>query len=91
MKSATDIHYVRFHAIFDDEVGVYAEDAHGHPIYNWSYVDQAYDGLLENGVRSFVEMSFMPRAVAASATPHAFWYRRLPSPPKEISAGVGWR
>ncbi len=29
MKSATDIHYVRFHAIFDDEVGVYSEDAAG--------------------------------------------------------------
>ena len=51
MKSATDIHYVRFHAIFDDEVGVYSEDAQGQPVYNWSYVDQIYDGLLENGVR----------------------------------------
>src|SRR6202046_3181896 len=51
MKSATDIHYVRFHAIFDDEVGVYSENAQGHPVYNWSYVDQIYDGLLDNGVR----------------------------------------
>src|SRR5580692_6023716 len=34
MKSATDIHYVRFHAILDDEVGVYSEDAQGHPVYN---------------------------------------------------------
>ncbi len=85
MKSATDIRYVRFHAIFDDEVGVYAEDAQGQPVYNWSYVDQIYDGLLENGVRPFVEMSFMPRALAASATPHPFWYRPLPSPPKDYA------
>jgi xylan 1,4-beta-xylosidase len=85
VKSATDIHYVRFHAIFDDEVGVYTEDAQGQPIYNWSYVDQIYDGLLENGVRPFVEMSFMPRALAASSTPHAFWYRPLPSPPKDYA------
>jgi xylan 1,4-beta-xylosidase len=85
MKSATDIHYVRFHAIFHDEVGVYAEDAQGQPIYNWSYVDQIYDGLLERGVRPFVEMSFMPRALAASQTPHAFWYRPLPSPPKDYA------
>ena len=41
----------------------------GQPIYNWSYVDQIYDGLLENGVRPFVEMSFMPRALAASDKP----------------------
>src|SRR5271170_7749062 len=85
MKSATDIHYVRFHAIFDDEVGVYSEDANGQPVYTWSYVDQIYDGLLAGGVRPFVEMSFMPRALAASLTPHAFWYRPYPSPPKDYA------
>jgi xylan 1,4-beta-xylosidase len=83
MKTATDIRYVRFHAIFQDEVGMYAEDSQGQPVYNWSYVDQIYDGLLENGVRPFVEMSFMPRALAASTTPHVFWYHPLPSPPKD--------
>jgi xylan 1,4-beta-xylosidase len=85
MKAATDIRYVRFHAIFDDEVGVYSENAQGQPVYNWSYVDQIYDGLLENGVRPFVEMSFMPRALAASDKPHAFWYRPLPNPPKDYA------
>ncbi len=85
MKAATDIRYVRFHAIFDDEVGLYSEDAQGRPVYNWSYVDQIYDGLLANGVRPFVEMSFMPRALAASLTPHAFWYHPLPSPPNDYS------
>ena len=83
MKAATAIQYVRFHAIFHDEVGVYDEDAGGRPLYNWSYVDQIYDGLLENGVRPFVEMSFMPRKLAASLEPHAFWYKPLPSPPKD--------
>src|SRR5271170_5300817 len=82
MKSATDIHYVRFHAIFDDEVGVYSEDAQGQPVYNWSYVDQIYDGLLDNGVRPFVELSFMPAALAASQKPHPFWYKPLPNPPR---------
>jgi xylan 1,4-beta-xylosidase len=85
VKAATDIRYVRFHAIFDDEVGTYSEDAHGRPVYSWSYVDQIYDGLLDNGVRPFVEMSFMPRALAASDKPHAFWYRPLPSPPKDYA------
>jgi xylan 1,4-beta-xylosidase len=89
MKSATGIQYVRFHAIFDDEVGVYSEDDQGHPVYNWSYVDQIYDGLLDSGVRPFVEMSFMPRALAASDKPHAFWYRPLPSPPKDYANWEG--
>src|SRR5271169_6600217 len=45
-KRATGFEYVRFHAIFQDEVGVYDEDAEGRPVYNFSYVDQIYDGLL---------------------------------------------
>ncbi len=52
------------------------------PIYNWSYVDQIYDGLLANGVRPFVELSFMPTALAASQKPHPFWYKPLPNPPR---------
>jgi xylan 1,4-beta-xylosidase len=83
-KAATGLQYVRFHAIFHDEVGVYEEDGAGQPVYNWSYVDQIYDGLLENGVRPFVEMSFMPRKLAASLEPHAFWYKPFPSPPKDF-------
>jgi xylan 1,4-beta-xylosidase len=83
MKAATGIQYVRFHAIFHDEVGVYDEAAGGQPVYNWSYVDQIYDGLLENGVRPWVEMSFMPRKLASSLESHAFWYKPLPSPPKD--------
>ncbi|HXA66469.1 MAG TPA: hypothetical protein VNV82_15015 [Bryobacteraceae bacterium] len=83
MTAATAIRYVRFHAIFHDEVGVYDEDSSGQPMYNWSYLDQIYDGLLENGVRPWVEMSFMPRKLAASLEPHPFWYKPLPSPPKD--------
>ena len=66
MKTATDIHYVRFHAIFHDEVGSMTKMRTGEPVYNWSYVDQIYDGLLDDGVRPFVELSFMPRKLAAS-------------------------
>ena len=65
VKKITGFRYVRFHAIFHDENGVYSEDAQGNPVYNWSYVDQIYDGLLANGVRPFVEISFMPKALAA--------------------------
>src|SRR5271154_4873696 len=83
VKAATDFKYVRFHAIFDDEVGVYDEDAAGRPLYNFSYVDQIYDGLLQNGIRPFVELSFMPKKLAAAEHLHAFWYKQSVSPPKD--------
>lgn len=78
---ATELQYVRFHAILDDENGVYDEDAQGRPTYNFSYVDQIYDGLLQHHVKPFVEISFMPRKLAAHLQPHPFWYKPLPSPP----------
>jgi xylan 1,4-beta-xylosidase len=82
VEKATQFKYVRFHAIFHDEVGLYDEDASGNPIYNFSYVDQIYDGLLKDGVRPFVELSFMPKKLAASNTLHAFWYKPNVAPPK---------
>lgn len=83
VKQATGFEYVRFHAILHDEVGVYDETSDGQPVYNFSYVDQIYDGLLENGVRPFVELSFMPRKLAAQQTLHPFWYRPIVAPPKD--------
>jgi len=83
VKQATDFHYVRFHAILHDEVGVYNEDEHGNPVYNFTYVDQIYDGLLKNGVRPVVEISFMPKKLAFNPDAlHPFWYKQNVSPPK---------
>jgi xylan 1,4-beta-xylosidase len=83
VKQVTDFEYVRFHAILHDEVGIYDEDGQGSPLYNFSYVDQIYDGLLANGVKPFVELSFMPRKLAAQNTLHSFWYKPNISPPKD--------
>ncbi len=83
VKRITGFKYVRFHALFHDEVGVYDEDAQGRPVLNFSYVDQICDGLLANGVRPFVELSFMPRKLAEKEAWHPFWYRPNVSPPKD--------
>lgn len=90
VKKITGFGYVRFHAIFHDENGVYSEDSQGNPVYNWSYVDQIYDGLLANGVRPFVEISFMPKALAARMDYHAFWYKQVVSPPKDYAKWDGF-
>src|SRR6201987_492769 len=82
VKQITGFRYVRFHAIFHDEVGAYDEDQQGKPIYNFSYVDQIYDGLLAAGVRPFVELSFMPKKLAAKEIIQSFWYKPNVSPPK---------
>jgi xylan 1,4-beta-xylosidase len=90
VKQVTDFRYLRFHAIFHDEVGVYDEDEHGNPVYNFAYVDQIYDGLLKNGVRPLVEISFMPKKLAFNPDAlHPFWYKQNVSPPKSMERWDG--
>src|SRR5467141_3230296 len=83
-KRITGFEYVRFHAIFHDEVGLYDEDTAGKSVYNFSYIDQIYDGLLENNVRPFVELSFMPKKLTSDPNAlHPFWYKPNVAPPKD--------
>ncbi|HEY0161474.1 MAG TPA: glycosyl hydrolase family 39 [Edaphobacter sp.] len=103
VKDATALQEVRFHGIFHDEVGLYdpdrkpiqfaqMKDAGAAPsdnagIYNFSYVDQIYDGLLDQGVRPFVELGFMPRKMSSEPdTSHAFWYKPNVAPPRDYAA-----
>ncbi|HSY70066.1 MAG TPA: hypothetical protein VK813_15555 [Edaphobacter sp.] len=90
VKQVADFRYVRFHAIMDDQVGAYNEDEHGNPVYNFAYVDEIYDGLLKNGVRPVVEISFMPKKLAFNPDAlHPFWYKPNVSPPKSMEKWDG--
>jgi len=90
VKNVTGFQAIRFHGIFLDEVGLFDLDANGRPVYNFSYIDQIYDGLLANGVRPFVELSFMPKKLASDpAALHAFWYKQNVSPPKDYALWDG--
>src|SRR5579875_2373911 len=98
VKEATDFDSVRFHGIFHDEVGLYDPDRRtiefaqtagktgtevASSAYNFSYIDQIYDGLLTRHVRPYVELSFMPKKMASDPTKlHPFWYHPVVSPPK---------
>lgn len=67
--------YLRMHDIFNDDMCVYSEDAKGRPVYNWQYVDEVYDRMLDLGVKPFVELSFFPEKLAAEGTKRQMWYR----------------
>jgi xylan 1,4-beta-xylosidase len=74
--------YVRFHGLFCDDMGVYQEDSKGRPRYNWQYVDELFDFLQSIGMKPFVELGFMPSALA-SGTQTIFWWRGNVTPPKD--------
>ncbi|HEU5395963.1 MAG TPA: glycoside hydrolase [Verrucomicrobiae bacterium] len=73
--------YLRMHGLLTDDMGVYREDAHGNPVYNWQYIDRLYDFLLSIGMKPFVELSFMPDRLA-SGSKTIFWWKGNVTPPK---------
>ncbi len=75
--------YVRFHGLFCDDMGVYFEDQ-GRPVYNWQYIDELFDFLKSIGMKPFVELGFMPGALA-SGSQTIFWYRGNVTPPKDYA------
>ncbi|MEO6522492.1 MAG: glycoside hydrolase [Mucilaginibacter sp.] len=79
-KKECGFRYIRFHGILSDDMGVYQEDSHGQPIYNWQYVDQLYDFLLSIKVKPFIELSFMPNALK-STDQTIFWWKGNVSQP----------
>jgi xylan 1,4-beta-xylosidase len=53
----------------------YTEDAHGRPVYDWTVVDRIFDTYLERGVRPYVEIGFMPRALSTKPEPYQHEWR----------------
>jgi xylan 1,4-beta-xylosidase len=84
LREIVDVQYVRFHGIFDREVGIFdALDAAGDLSLNFTRIDLIYDGLLDIGLRPFVELSFMPEELAERHCPHPFWYHPNVAPPRD--------
>jgi xylan 1,4-beta-xylosidase len=80
--------YVRFHGLLQDELGVYTEDRQGRPVYNFQYVDEVYDAILDAGLRPFVEFGFMPQKLA-SGEKTIFWWKGNITPPRDYAKWEG--
>ncbi len=80
--------YIRMHGLLSDDMGVYREDTKGNPIYNFQYIDQLYDALLRLHIKPFVELGFMPNALA-SGKETVFWWKGNITPPKSYDKWAG--
>lgn len=75
--------YVRFHAIFDDDMSTYLNGG-----YSFFNLYSIYDFLLSINMKPYVELSFMPEDLASGSTT-IFHYKGNTSPPKSYDAW-GW-
>jgi xylan 1,4-beta-xylosidase len=48
----------------------YTEDADGKPVYDWTIVDRIFDTYLERGVKPYVQIGFMPKALSTKPEPY---------------------
>ena len=82
VKKECGFKYIRMHGLLTDDMGVYKEDSKGNPEYNYMYVDVLFDFLHSIGMKPFVELGFMPGALA-SGPQTIFWWRGNVTPPKD--------
>lgn len=82
VKKECDFKYIRMHGLLTDDMGVYKEDIDGNPQYNFQYVDVLFDYILSINMKPFVELGFMPEALASGETT-IFWWKGNVTPPKD--------
>jgi xylan 1,4-beta-xylosidase len=73
--------HVRFHGLLSDDFRLLVGNHNKH-FYSFFNCDQVFDFLLSNGMRPFVELSFMPSALA-SGTKTVFNYEANITPPRD--------
>jgi xylan 1,4-beta-xylosidase len=82
VKQDCGFKYIRMHGLLTDDMGVYREDENGNPEYNYQYIDVLHDYILSIGMKPFIELGFMPWALA-SGDKTIFWWRGNVTPPKD--------
>jgi xylan 1,4-beta-xylosidase len=65
----------------------YTEDQQGRAVYDWNIVDRIFDTYLERGLKPYVEIGFMPKAL--SIKPEPYQHRWTPTA-KYDEIYTGW-
>ncbi len=87
VKEQCGFRYIRMHGLLSDDMGVYFEDKHGNPVYNWQYIDIVYDFLLSIDMKPFNIFGFMPAAMA-SENKTIFWWEEISLRQKITGDGI---
>lgn len=75
------------HGLKWGSTNAYTEDEAGNPIYDWTIVDRIFDTYRAKGVRPYVQLGFMPKALSVKPEP----YRNPWSPTDKYSKiYAGW-
>ena len=71
MQNEIGFRFIHFSGIFDDELRVCQKDSSGNLIFNFVYLDVIFDFLLQQKIKPFIQLAYMPTLIAKHP------YRRL--------------
>lgn len=77
--------YVRFHGLFHEDMFPVLREK-GKLVYNWQYIDDVFDRLLDMNVRPFVELAFFPNEFAAEDSKTVFWWEAKVTPGPDFAS-----
>ena len=98
IRDTLGIERVRFHGIFCDDMRTRADLSQMFPApgaesfteENFRACGLAYDNVLEAGMKPFVELSFMPKALSEKKREGVFFYRPCVDPPADPEAWAAY-
>lgn len=73
---------VKFHGLFNDDMMVFSYD-NNQPVFYFNYIFKVFDFLINNDMLPFVELGFMPKALASNTSPY-FYRECYPSAPNDL-------
>lgn len=76
--------YIKFHGILSDDMMVVSRTG-GKLSFHYALVDQVIDFLLSIGLKPLIQLSFMPRELAADPDKTVCYSPFITSPPREMS------
>lgn len=83
VQETLNFRYIRGHGLFCDDVGIYREyemDGKTSTFYNFTYLDKIMDTYLENGIRPFIELGFMPEKLKTGEQTIFYWKGNVTPP-----------
>lgn len=79
--------YIRGHGLFGEDMGILrVQKQNGRQVitYNFMNLDKVFDMYLRMGVKPFIELGFMPKAIASGERTIFFWQGNV-TPPREMA------
>ena len=82
LQNSIGYQYIKFHGILSDEMHVYHRLAQNGAYYSFAFVDEVLDFILSLRLKPLIQLSFMPKAIAADPDKTCFGY--ITSPPDDM-------